>query len=229
MDQVLNVDSLSVTLGGIPILRNISFSLERGDIAWLIGPNGAGKSTLLRAVASLLPFEGDISIGGFDSYQRAARSCFTYAADVPVLYEDLTLGEQAIFASRAWGRPESITAIHEILRAFQLTDRLDEFPVTHSRGMQQKLSLALAIGVGTPLLMLDEPYDGLDRRAQPILTELLLRHADTGGAVLVTTHQEHQIDPFLGARSVRVLELEDGTLGGDSAMPRFPGSGDRNR
>ncbi len=218
--SVLSLEQVSVTLGGVPILRDISFALEPGEVAWLVGPNGAGKSTLLRTVASLLPADGDISICGYDNFRREARTCFAYAPDAPVLYEDLTLAEHAVFTSRAWGRPEAEARIMELLETFVLSDRLEEYPTTHSRGMQQKLSLALAIGLQTPLLMLDEPYDGLDRRAQPILTDLLLEHAAGGGAVLVTTHQESQIRPFSAVREVRVLEILDGILETDSRMER---------
>ena len=217
--SILTLDEVSVTLGGVPILQDISFELQPGEVAWLVGPNGAGKSTLLRAVASLLPFSGDIAIDGFDNFRREARASFAYAPDAPVLYEDLTLTEHAVFTSRAWGRSDAEKRILDLLETFALSDRLDEYPVTHSRGMQQKLSLALAIGLGTPLLMLDEPYDGLDRRAQPILTELLLAHAAAGGAVLVTTHQESQIRPFSAVREVRVLEILEGILETDSRMP----------
>ncbi len=220
MDPALHLDSITVNLSGIEILRDIDFALEQGDAAWLMGPNGAGKSTLLRAIASLLPFEGDITICGHDSWRREARSCFTYAPDAPVLYEDLTLTEHAVFTSRAWGRPDAADMILSILDAFQLSDRLDELPVTHSRGMQQKLSLALAIGLRTPLLLLDEPFDGLDRNAQPILTELLLDRADAGGAILITTHQESHIHQFTARRDVRVLELVEGRLDSDSILTR---------
>ncbi len=221
-DRILTLDSLSVTLGGIPILRDISFSIGKGDIAWLFGPNGAGKSTLLRAVAQLLPHDGDVTICGFDAFRREARSCFTFAPDAPVLYEDLTLREHALFVSRAWGRPETEENILAILDTFQLTDRIDEFPVTHSRGMQQKLSLALAIGLCPPLVMLDEPYDGLDRQARPSLSDLLLDFTGRGGTVLITTHQENQIVPFREARTVQFLELMDGSLVDDPDLPEAP-------
>ena len=220
MDPVLHLESVSVNLSGTEILRDIDFTLDQGDAAWLMGPNGAGKSTLLRAIASQLPFKGDITVCGHDSWRREARSYFTYAPDAPVLYEDLTLTEHAVFTSRAWGRPDATDTILSILDAFQLSDRLDELPVTHSRGMQQKLSLALAIGISTPLLLLDEPYDGLDRKAQPILTDLLLDRADAGGAILITTHQESHIHQFTTRRDVRVLELVDGRLDSDSILTR---------
>lgn len=225
MNPILDLDSICVTLGGIPILRNITCTLRAGDVTWLVGPNGAGKSTLLRAIASLLPFDGDITICGHDSFRRESRTCFAYAPDAPVLYEDLTLAEHAVFVSRAWGRPEAEERILRILEEFNLSDHLDEFPVTHSRGMQQKLSLALAIGLQTPLLMLDEPYDGLDREAQPILTELLHSHAGNNRAVLITTHQESQIDLFRAKWIVRMLEIQNGQLKDESVL----GGDDSNR
>jgi len=92
--------------------------------------------------------------------------------------------------------------------------------------MQQKLSLALAIGIRPPLVMLDEPFDGLDRQAQPILSDLLIDLTDHGGTVLITTHQENQIAPFRETRTVQFLELLNGTLADDSVLPEAPTAGD---
>jgi ABC-type multidrug transport system ATPase subunit len=204
----LVADAVTVRLGGTPIVSNVTFTLESGDLALLSGLNGAGKSTLLRALVSLLPADGDIFINGFRPSAPEARHEFIYVPDEAALFEDLTLREHMRFTVMIYGQPEAEQRMESWLAAFRLESRLDEFPGTHSRGMRQKLALALALGVSTPLLVLDEPYNGLDADAQEILSAALQERCRAGGAVLLTGHQGELVT-VLGARN---LHLEDGQL-----------------
>jgi ABC-2 type transport system ATP-binding protein len=107
--------------------------------------------------------------------------------------------------------------MRELLEALRLADRCDEFPSKHSRGMRQKLALTLALGLDTELLMLDEPFDGLDRFAKPVLAESLQQRAQTGSGILITTHQTDPMSDFGADREIRRLELLEGQLVHDSA------------
>lgn len=205
---ILNVTDLSVRLGGVTIVEEVTFSLGSGDLALLIGPNGAGKSTLLRSLVGLLPAGGDIEIGGRFPASIEARNSFVFAPDEPALYEDLTLAEHARFNALIYQRPEAEDRATGWLRTFGLEARLDEFPGTHSRGMRQKLSLALALGLEMPLTLLDEPFNGLDVEAQELLAGALMQRAKAGGAVLLTGHQR-ELDSLLAAT---VMELREGRL-----------------
>ena len=210
---VLTLEDVSVRLSGAVILESVSFTLQAGDLAWLAGANGAGKSTLLRAVAGLLPHNGDILICGHRPRSLAAKGSFVYVPDVAALYEDLTLREHAVFTARVYAQPEAEARALGWLDAFSLTRFADESPSRHSRGMRQKLALSLALGLALPLLMLDEPFNALDVEAQGALQEALRMRAAAGGAVLLTAHQT----TLSGARALR---LEGGKLIAPQTAPQ---------
>jgi len=204
----LSVTGLSVRLSGTLIVEDVSFKLMPGEGALLTGPNGAGKSTLLRALVGLLPSSGDVEIAGLYPQTMAARARFVFVPDEPALYEDLTLREHLRFSTMLYQRPEAEERGLELLSRFGLAAKLDEYPGTHSRGMRQKLSLALALGLGMPLTLLDEPFNGLDLEAQELLAGAIRQRRDQGGAVLLTGHQR-ELGEVLGTRT---LELKDGHL-----------------
>lgn len=204
----LVVEAVTVKLGGTAIVSDATFTLPAGELALLSGINGAGKSTLLRAIVSLLPADGDIWIAGFRPSTPEAKHEFLYIPDEAALYEDLTLQEHLRFTVLLYGQADAEERMERWLGEFRLARRLDEFPGTHSRGMRQKLALSLALGVQAPLLVLDEPYNGLDADAQDVLSAALQERCAAGGAVLLTGHQG-QLDSALGAR---VLQLDEGQL-----------------
>jgi ABC-type multidrug transport system ATPase subunit len=205
---VLVAEGVGVRLGGVVILEGIDLELAPGDLTLLVGPNGAGKSTLLRALAGLLPASGDVRVAGRLPGSAAARATFAFAPDEPALYEDLTLAEHARFTAALYRRPEAEDRARALLDAFDLGAKLEEVPGSHSRGMRQKLGLALALGLAMPLTLLDEPFNGLDADAQATLAQALVARATEGGALLLTGHQQ-ELPATLGAR---VLALRDGHL-----------------
>jgi|SRR5690554_5593504 len=204
----LSTEGVTVKLGGTPIVRDVTFSLDPGELALLTGLNGAGKSTLLRALVNLLPSDGEIWISGQRPSSPESRNSFQYVPDEAALYEDLTLAEHMRFVTLLYQQPEAEERMARWLREFRLEHREGEFPATHSRGMRQKLSLALALGIETPLLVLDEPYNGLDTDSQELLTLALQERCAAGHSVLLTGHQTELLDR-LGARH---LALDDGLL-----------------
>lgn len=203
-------EELRVSLGGVPIVEEVTFTLERGELALLTGPNGAGKSTLLRALVGLLPSRGDIALFGRPNGGLSAREQFVFVPDEPALYEDLTLREHARFNALVYRVPEADERAVDWLERFGLGAKLDEFPGTHSRGMRQKLSLALALGLERPLTLLDEPFNGLDIQSQELLADALQGRAAAGGAVLLTGHQQELSERL----TPRVMTLENGLLTG---------------
>ncbi len=199
-----------MSLGGVNIVEDISFTLKRGELALLTGPNGAGKSTLLRALVGLLPSRGDVELFGRPNSGFSAREQFVFVPDEPALYEDLTLREHARFNALVYQSDGADERALEWLEEFGLGEKLDEFPGTHSRGMRQKLSLSLALGLERPLTLLDEPFNGLDLPSQELLADALRARASAGGAVLLTGHQQELTERL----RPRLLELRDGLLRG---------------
>lgn len=221
-DALLSAREVTIRLGGVAIVEAVDLTLVPGDLVLLTGPNGAGKSTLLRSLVGLLPSSGDIEIAGRYPASVEARTKFVFVPDEPALYEDLTLTEHARFNALIYQRPEAEQRTLAWLTEFGLEAKLDEFPGTHSRGMRQKLALALALGLEMPLTFLDEPFNGLDIDSQELLAAGLARRADDGGAVLLTGHQR-ELGTLLGAR---VLELRDGKV---STAPGSSGHQQRRR
>jgi len=197
----LVASGVKVRLGGVTIVEEAALTLAPGDLVLLTGPNGAGKSTLLRALVGLLPASGEDQIQGHPPTSLAAKHAFAFAPDEPALYEDLTLAEHVRFQALLYGRPEAEPRALASLDAFDLTPKLGEFPGTHSRGMRQKLSLALTLGLALPLTLLDEPFNGLDLVSQERLAAALAERTREGGAVLLTGHQR-ELGGLLGARAV---------------------------
>jgi ABC-2 type transport system ATP-binding protein len=204
----LEATGVTVRLGGSTIVDDVALTLAPGDLALLTGPNGAGKSTLLRALVGLLPSSGDVRVAGHLPSTVEARRSFVFAPDDPALYEDLTLAEHVRFQALLYRLPEAEPRALALLDAFGLASKLEEFPGTHSRGMRQKLSLALALGLARPLTLLDEPFNGLDLASQALLLDALAERVRGGGAVLLTGHQR-ELGAQLGARD---LTLQDGRL-----------------
>jgi len=225
---LLSASEVTIRLGGVAIVEEVDLTLAAGDLVLLTGPNGAGKSTLLRSLVGLLPASGDIEIAGRYPGSLEARAQFVFVPDEPALYEDLTLSEHARFNALIYQRPEAEERALAWLNEFGLEAKAGEFPGTHSRGMRQKLSLALALGLEMPITFLDEPFNGLDLESQELLAEGLARRAKDGGAVLLTGHQR-ELGALLGAR---MLELRDGKVRAllDAVdAPQRGGKGSRRR
>lgn len=188
LETGLVLQDVSVTLGGETILEDVDLDLQVGRTVLLRGPNGSGKSTLLRAMVGLLPCHGEVTLFGEAPASLPGRASFAFVADVPALFEDLTVEEHGRFVSRAYDRSEAEDKIHGWLEAFELEDRETEFPGTHSRGMRHKLALALALGLEPRLLVLDEPFNTLDSDARETLTKALKARAKAGLLNVLSAH-----------------------------------------
>ena len=183
---------------------------------------GAGKSTLLRALVGLLPSSGDVRIAGHLPSSEATRAAFDFAPAEPALDENLSLAEHSYFIAALYQRPEAEAVIRAWLGAYALGDELAEIPDGHSGGMRQKLGLDLALGLGMPLTMLDEPFNGLDADAQETLRAGFVGRTAEGGAVLLNGHQQ-ELPATLGARLwllEKRVKSQPGHLGSKHDQPR---------
>ncbi len=174
-------------------MKDVSFTVEDGQLVGLIGLNGAGKSTTIKEIIGLLtPYQGQIVIDGLTLLQGAEnyRKKIGFIPETPSLYEELTLKEHLEVVAmaydlsweQAWGRVE------HLLKLFRLDEKLDWFPVNFSKGMKQKVMIICAFMVEPSLLIVDEPFLGLDPVAISDLIALLGEEKSKGTSILMSTH-----------------------------------------
>lgn len=194
MTAMIEIRGLSKIYSLQPVLRKLDLTVERGEFVALLGPNGSGKSTLLRHLAGLTPpTAGTITIGGWllPGEAAAVRAQIGMVSHKLLLYENLTARENLTFFARLYNLPaaETQARINALLGRVGLARRGDDLVRTYSRGMQQRLSIARALLHQPHVLLLDEPYTGLDQDASAILDQLLGEaHAD-GHTIIMTTHE----------------------------------------
>ncbi|CAN5803386.1 ABC transporter ATP-binding protein [soil metagenome] len=199
---------LTKTYDDIVALHPLDLTVEVGQSVALIGHNGSGKSTLLRMAAGLLdPTDGDLEIAGFELTEVEARATTSFLPDDPVLYDDLSLREHVEYISRLHGGDGWDDYAWDLCERIGLGDRIDDLPARFSRGLRQKTSVVLALVRPFSVLLVDEPFVGLDQPGKVVLLELLDEvHAD-GAASLVATH-----DPAYVDRVDRSIALRDGEV-----------------
>jgi ABC-2 type transport system ATP-binding protein len=199
---------LSKAYGDLPALDPVDLTVEAGESVAVIGHNGSGKSTLLRMVAGLLePTAGEIEIAGWPIGSEPARATTSYLPDDPVLYDDLSLREHVEYISRLHGGDGWDDYAEDVVGRLGLHGREDELPARFSRGLRQKTSLVLGLVRPFSLLLIDEPFVGLDSSGRASLLELLDEVHRDGAAVVVATHE-----PGFVGRVQRCVALRDGAL-----------------
>ena len=216
---IIEAEKLSKVFGNLPVLQSLSFKVHRSEFVALLGANGSGKSTLLRLLSGLTkPTAGAIRIGGWEIPReaKAVRAQIGLVAHQPLLYENLTAQENLDFCGKLYGieRDERERRIEELLRAAGLRKRRDSLVRTFSRGMKQRLSVARATLHQPDVLLLDEPYSGLDQGAVERLDEMLAAAIAEGRTIIMSTHQLERIPPTAG----RALALSRGRIAFDDAI-----------
>jgi heme exporter protein A len=189
--MVIEVRNLVKSFGPRSALAGVDLSVEAGEFVTLVGPNGAGKTTLLRILATLTrPTSGTLRIAGLDPAQAGdgVRRCIGFLSHRTLLYGDLTAEQNLRFYARMYDLDGSSARIQDLLVRVGLAARRHDLVRTFSRGMQQRLSVARAVLHQPQVLLLDEPYTGLDPNAAQVLTDLLTELAGEGCTVLLTTH-----------------------------------------
>ena len=187
----VSLDRVTKVYGRQRALAGVSLELRAGTICGLLGQNGAGKSTLLGILATLLrPTSGEVRYGAVP-HARAARDLrgtIGLVAHDSFLYADLTARENLRLFARLYGLAEPEARAAELIARVGLEAAQDRVVRTYSRGMQQRLALARALVHDPPLLLLDEPFTGLDRAAVEMLKELLVERRAAGAILLLVTH-----------------------------------------
>ncbi|MCY3834521.1 MAG: heme ABC exporter ATP-binding protein CcmA [Chloroflexi bacterium] len=216
---IILAERLSKAYGNLPALRSLDLSVKPGEFVALLGANGSGKSTLLRLLSGLSkPTGGRLRVGGWEmpGEALAVRARIGLVAHRPLLYENLTARENLDFYGALYGidRRERARRIQDSLRAFDLHKRADSLARTFSRGLKQRLSIARATLHQPDLLLLDEPYSGLDQRAVALLDEMLAAARAEGRTIVLSTHQLTRVPPAAD----RALVLSRGRISFDAAI-----------
>ncbi len=193
-DIMLRISNFSKSYGkNKKAVDNLSLEVEQGDIYGFIGHNGAGKTTTIRAVAGVLDFEeGEITIDGISILKDpvACKQQIAYIPDNPDLYEHLTGIGYLNFISDIYGvsRSDREVLISRYSEAFELTGNLGDSIASYSHGMKQKLAIIAALVHRPNLLILDEPFVGLDPKASHTLKTIMAQLCQEGSAIFFSTH-----------------------------------------
>ena len=194
MGAMLEIKNYSKTYGGSEkAADSVSLTVESGDIYGFIGHNGAGKTTTIRAVVGILDFtEGEIYIDGHSVKDEpmACKEITAYIPDNPDLYENLTGFQYLNFVADAFGisAEDRAERIKKYGDAFEITDALGEQISAYSHGMKQKVAIISALIHEPKLMVLDEPFVGLDPKATFTLKEIMHDMCEQGAAVFFSTH-----------------------------------------
>ena len=215
--ETLALDSQKIEkkFGYAYAVRNVTLQLRRGEFVVLFGSNGAGKTTLLRVAATLIrPTNGTVFVEGFDARKQPeeARRRIGFLSHNTFVYRDLSALDNLRFFCRLYGVPEDESRLLQILDRVDLKRRANDPVRAFSRGMQQRVGIARALLHDPSLILLDEPYTGLDAKAAQTLDNLLDEAAGSGKTVVLTSHDLQQ-----GLRSAtRAVILDKGSIVHDS-------------
>lgn len=202
-----------------PVIQNIDFTIEKGELIGLIGLNGAGKSTTIKNIIGILPsFSGKITIDNISLQEDEIfyRKNIAYIPETPILYNELTLKEhiELIGLAHHLSKVEAINRASRLLDLFGLNDRLDWLPIYFSKGMKQKVMIILTFMLDAKVYIIDEPFLGLDPLAIQQLLSLINEKKQQGCSILMSTHvlstAEQKCDKFIFIHKGKIKNI--GTL-----------------
>lgn len=211
--DALSCTGLVKSFGSTFALAGLSFSLHRGEILGFLGPNGAGKTTTLRIISGLVDAdEGEVVIDGtrLSENPSLAKATLAYIPDEPLLYGKLTPLEQLEFVGGLWGLRgiDSKKRAEELLQTLGLWDKRDHSIDSLSRGMKQKVAFAATLLLSPKIILLDEPFTGLDVASARQTKDMLRQFTENGGSVILTTHLLDVAERIAG----RVAIIDHGRL-----------------
>jgi heme exporter protein A len=209
-------EGLRRTFGGVSVLAGVDLVVEGGECVALLGANGAGKTTLLRVLATLLrPSGGTLTLFGEDATLRSPAMLrkIGYVGHESACYGDLTARENLAFYAELYGVGDAAARVDELVEWTALGTAARRPVRTFSRGMTQRLALARALLHRPELLLLDEPFSGLDPQATATLEALLIDLRQSGHAIVLSTHDV----PRAAALASRVVMLHRGRIAFDDS------------
>ena len=190
---MLKINNLTKKYGDKVAVNNLSLHIAPGEIYGFIGHNGAGKTTTLKSIAGILDYDsGEILIDGKSAKSEplACKAVTAYIPDNPDIYDFMTGIQYLNFIADVFKVSESERAsrINEYAKMFEIEDSLNDLIGTYSHGMKQKLVIISALIHSPKLIMMDEPFVGLDPKATHQLKQIMRNICDKGGAIFFSTH-----------------------------------------
>ena len=205
---ILRTADATKAYGDLVALHPLTLEVPRGQSVALVGHNGSGKSTLLALVTGLLELsDGEIEVLGEPAGSSPARAAVSYLPDAPVLYDDLSVREHLGYVAALHGVSVDDADLDELLDRLGLRERADDLPARFSRGLKQRTAIALGLVRPFELLLVDEPFVGLDASGKEALLTMLDELHGDGAALVVATH-----DPSYVERVERCIALRDGVV-----------------
>jgi ABC-2 type transport system ATP-binding protein len=216
---LIEVRDLWKDFGEGPVIRGLTFTVEAGEVHGLLGPNGAGKTTTVKCIVGLLRADrGTIRVGGREVPEdRGFRELIGYLPENPALPEYLTVKEFLLLIGRLKGlEPEEARErTEEVASLFGLDAHMDRLVHDLSKGTRQRVAFAAAVINSPKILVLDEPFNGLDPEAQRVAKLLMRETAKAGGAVLVSTHLLDSVERLCDRATIinAGVAVASGTIG----------------
>ena len=189
----LKINQLTGGYTRTPVIKDLNFEVGDGEIVGLIGLNGAGKSTTIKHIMGLMtPFKGNIEVDGLTLQEdsMAYRKKIAFIPETPMVYRNLTLKEHLEITAMAYDIPYEtlMKRAQPLLELFRLEERMDWFPNDFSKGMKQKVMIITALVTDPDMMVVDEPFIGLDPIAIWDFEQLLLERKAMGNSILMSTH-----------------------------------------
>ena len=225
---MLRINHFTKTYGDKKAVDDLTLHIQPGEIYGFIGHNGAGKTTTLKSVAGIMQFDsGEILVDGVSMKvdPLACKKKIAYIPDNPDLYEFMTGIQYLNFVGDVFAVPAQVRSqrIRELAETFELTGDLNQSIGSYSHGMKQKLAILSAWLHEPELILMDEPFVGLDPKAAHILKEMMRQVCSRGGAIFFSTHVLevaeklcHKVAIIKGGRLIRSGTMEE--VKGDTSL-----------
>ena len=213
-NSVLSVQGL---VGGYslnrPVLHDVSFQVQPGEMVGLIGLNGAGKSTTMKHILGLMnPQKGEIRVQGKTRSEdaQAYHEGLGFVPEAPLLYEEMTVREHLEFTARSYGvsKEDYVQRSAELSRMFRMEDKMDSLSTHLSKGMRQKVMIMCAFIARPSLYIIDEPFLGLDPLGIRSLLDFMLELKALGASILLSSHILSTIENYCD----RFIVLHQGSI-----------------
>ena len=206
--RMLEVSHFTKRYGKTVACDDLSFQLPDGSVTVLLGPNGAGKSTLMKGIIGFLHFDGQILVNGEPNTAPKSRRAIGYIPEIPSFYPNLTVAEHMEFLARAYRLRDYKGRAEALLRRFSLEEHRKKLGSELSKGLAQKLNICLGLLTEPSVVLLDEPFIGLDPHAIKELKSTVEELRDKGTTLLISTHIIDSVDMLWD----RTIILQNGKM-----------------